>query len=118
MGLSRNRRQIAKKRRRNGVRSKIIATPRGWRRHRNQTEAGERLKTRGLRASPDDSPSERNILTTHLGEHYTDTHGYTEINFAAFAMLGSRFCPASAARGSNASTGSTPLGNMGRWPRW
>ncbi len=24
---------------------------------------------------------------------YTDTHGYTEINFAAFAMLGRRFCP-------------------------
>ncbi len=28
-----------------------------------------------------------------LEEHYTDTHGYTEINFAAFAMLGKRFCP-------------------------
>ena len=28
-----------------------------------------------------------------LEEHYTDTHGYTEINFAAFAMLGLRFCP-------------------------
>jgi len=28
-----------------------------------------------------------------LDEHYTDTHGYTEINFAAFAMLGRRFCP-------------------------
>jgi TnpA family transposase len=27
-----------------------------------------------------------------LEEHYTDTHGYTEINFAAFAMLGRRFC--------------------------
>ena len=26
-------------------------------------------------------------------EHYTDTHGYTEINFAAFTMLGKRFCP-------------------------
>ncbi len=26
-------------------------------------------------------------------EHYTDTHGYTEINFAAFAMLGRTFCP-------------------------
>ena len=26
-------------------------------------------------------------------EHYTDTHGYTECNFAAFAMLGRRFCP-------------------------
>ena len=26
-------------------------------------------------------------------EHYTDTHGYTKINFAAFAMLGLRFCP-------------------------
>lgn len=28
-----------------------------------------------------------------IEEHYTDTHGYTEINFAAFAMLGKRFCP-------------------------
>lgn len=28
-----------------------------------------------------------------LGEHYTDTHGYTENNFAAFAMLGRRFAP-------------------------
>lgn len=28
-----------------------------------------------------------------LDEHYTDTHGYTELNFAAFAMLGRRFCP-------------------------
>jgi TnpA family transposase len=26
-------------------------------------------------------------------EHYTDTHGYTEINFGAFAMLGRRLCP-------------------------
>ena len=28
-----------------------------------------------------------------LEEYYTDTHGYTEINFAAFAMIGIRFCP-------------------------
>jgi TnpA family transposase len=28
-----------------------------------------------------------------IEEPYTDTHGYTEINFAAFAMLGLRFCP-------------------------
>jgi hypothetical protein len=28
-----------------------------------------------------------------LEEYYTDTHGYTEINFAAFAMLGRRFAP-------------------------
>ena len=28
-----------------------------------------------------------------LEEHYTDTHGYTEINFAAFGMVGMRFCP-------------------------
>ena len=27
-----------------------------------------------------------------LEEHYTDTHGYTEINFAAFGMVGMRFC--------------------------
>lgn len=28
-----------------------------------------------------------------LEEHYTDTHGYTENNFAAFAMLGRTFSP-------------------------
>ena len=28
-----------------------------------------------------------------LEEHFTDTHGYTEINFAAFALLGRRFSP-------------------------
>jgi hypothetical protein len=28
-----------------------------------------------------------------LEEPYTDTHGYTVINFAAFAMRGRRFCP-------------------------
>jgi len=28
-----------------------------------------------------------------LEEHYTDTHGYTEINFAAFALLGRQFSP-------------------------
>lgn len=28
-----------------------------------------------------------------IEEHYTDTHGYTEINFAAFEMLGRRFRP-------------------------
>lgn len=28
-----------------------------------------------------------------LEEHYTDTHGYTEINFAAFALLGRTFSP-------------------------
>ena len=29
----------------------------------------------------------------NLEEHYTDTHGYTEINFAAFGMVGMRFYP-------------------------
>jgi TnpA family transposase len=28
-----------------------------------------------------------------IEEHYTDTHGYIELNFAAFAMVGLRFCP-------------------------
>ncbi len=28
-----------------------------------------------------------------LDEHYTDTHGFTEINFAAFAMYGKTFSP-------------------------
>ncbi len=28
-----------------------------------------------------------------LEEHYTDTHGYTEINFTPFGMVGMRFCP-------------------------
>ena len=26
-------------------------------------------------------------------EHFTDSHGYTEINFTAFAMIAKRFCP-------------------------
>src|SRR5262249_56435581 len=26
-------------------------------------------------------------------EHYTDTHGYIELNFPAFPMFGKRFCP-------------------------
>lgn len=26
-------------------------------------------------------------------EHFVDTHGYTECNFTAFAMIGKRFCP-------------------------
>ena len=28
-----------------------------------------------------------------LEEHYVDTHGYSQINFTAFTMLGRRFCP-------------------------
>lgn len=28
-----------------------------------------------------------------IDEHYTDTHGFTEVQFAAFAMLGKRFAP-------------------------
>jgi TnpA family transposase len=28
-----------------------------------------------------------------IEEHYTDTHGFTDINFAAFALLGKRFVP-------------------------
>lgn len=28
-----------------------------------------------------------------IEEHYTDTHGYTELNFSAFAMYGRRFYP-------------------------
>ena len=29
----------------------------------------------------------------NIEEHYTDTHGFTDINFAAFALLGRRFVP-------------------------
>lgn len=29
----------------------------------------------------------------NIEEHYVDTHGYTELNFAAFAMLGKKFYP-------------------------
>jgi TnpA family transposase len=43
-----------------------------------------------------------------IEEHYTDTHGYTEINFAAFAMLGLRFCPRTEESRTSASTGSIP----------
>jgi TnpA family transposase len=34
-----------------------------------------------------------NETDLELEEHYVDTHGYTEINFSAFTMLGRRFCP-------------------------
>ena len=53
-----------------------------------------------------------------LEEHYTDTHGYTEINFAAFAMLGGGSARAFAASRSNTSTASTPDATTGRWPAW
>ena len=47
-------------------------------------------------------------------EHYTDTHGYTEINFAAFAMLGLRFCPRIRESNTSASTGSIPTATTER----
>ena len=34
-----------------------------------------------------------NVSDLEIEEHYTDTHGYDEINFAAFAMLGKEFSP-------------------------
>ncbi|HZC02623.1 MAG TPA: Tn3 family transposase, partial [Gammaproteobacteria bacterium] len=34
-----------------------------------------------------------NETDLELEEHYVDTHGYIEINFAAFTMLSRRFCP-------------------------
>jgi len=34
-----------------------------------------------------------NVSDLEIEEHYTDTHGYTEINFAAFAWLGITFSP-------------------------
>ena len=34
-----------------------------------------------------------NVSDLDIEEHYTDTHGYTEINFAAFAWLGITFSP-------------------------
>ncbi len=34
-----------------------------------------------------------NVSDLEIEEHYTDTHGYTEINFAAFAWLGISFSP-------------------------
>ena len=33
------------------------------------------------------------LQRTYSTRFYTDTHGYTEINFAAFVMVGMRFCP-------------------------
>ena len=39
-------------------------------------------------------------------EHYTDTHGYTEINFAAIGMVRMRFC----SRASAACTASGAYG--------
>jgi TnpA family transposase len=45
-----------------------------------------------------DAPSVLDGLLYHESdldpeEHYTDTHGYVELNFAAFPMFGKRFCP-------------------------
>jgi TnpA family transposase len=34
-----------------------------------------------------------NVSDVDIEEHYTDTHGYEEINFAAFALLGKQFTP-------------------------
>jgi TnpA family transposase len=34
-----------------------------------------------------------NVSDLDIEEHYTDTHGYDEVNFAAFAMLGKAFNP-------------------------
>ena len=34
-----------------------------------------------------------NVSDLDIEEHYTDTHGYTEINFAAFAWIGITFSP-------------------------
>ena len=34
-----------------------------------------------------------NVSDLEIEEHYTDTHGYDEINFAAFAILGKQFTP-------------------------
>ncbi len=34
-----------------------------------------------------------NISDLDIEEHYTDTHGYDEVNFAAFTMLGKNFSP-------------------------
>jgi TnpA family transposase len=34
-----------------------------------------------------------NVSELEIEEHYTDTHGYTEINFAVFAWLGISFSP-------------------------
>ena len=47
-----------------------------------------------------------------LAEHYTDTHGYTEINFAAFSMLGRRFAPAFVICTNSASIASTPTATI------
>ena len=48
-----------------------------------------------------------------LEEHYTDSHGYTEINFAAFAMLGRRASVlASVASSTSSSTGLTETATM------
>jgi len=51
------------------------------------------MKTRRPVASSSSNRSPVHESDLDLEEHYTDTHGYTEINFAAFAMIGMRFCP-------------------------
>ena len=53
-----------------------------------QRRAGAAAMTRGARGVLDHESD------LDIEEHYTDPHGYTEINFAAFVMVGMRFCPA------------------------
>ena len=50
-------------------------------------------------------------------EHYTDTHGYVELNFAAFPMFGKRFCPRIRGSTGSGSTGLIPRGIMDPSPR-
>jgi TnpA family transposase len=54
-----------------------------------------------------------------LEEHYTDTHGYTEINFAAFGMLGRRFAPRiQGLKNQRIYRIDTKQRTMGRCPHW
>jgi TnpA family transposase len=53
-----------------------------------------------------------------LEEHYTDTHGYTEINFAAFSMLGRRFCPRIRGPRKQRLYPLDSSATMDRWPAW
>lgn len=49
-----------------------------------------------------------NQTELEIAEHTTDTHGYTEIVFATFDLLGLRFAPRSAIWTASASTTTAP----------
>ena len=65
----------------------------GGERPRDPHGVQARSRSTGVRARSCSTACSTTESDLDLEEHYTDTHGYTEINFAAFVMVGMCFCP-------------------------